>query len=97
VCIVGFVDTELTLASYSDPMIHTENTPEYKNWRKIEIYREAVAEAVYEGGISDRGRNLLARLRDSLNVFETEAEVIESRVLSQKGVGSNYLDVRRLN
>jgi hypothetical protein len=63
-------------------MIHTENTPEYKNSRKIEIYREAVAEAVYEGGISDRERNLLARLHDPLNVSETEAEVIENRVLS---------------
>ena len=69
-------------------MPNTRNTPEYKNSRKIEIYGEAVAEAVYEGGISDRERNLLARLRDSLNVSEAEAEAIEGRVLGDAATAS---------
>ena len=37
----------------------------------------AVAEAQQEGGISDRERSLLNRLRESLDISSTDAESIE--------------------
>lgn len=62
-------------------MPNTKDTPEYKSSRKIEVYQEAVSEAVYDGVISARERNLLIRLRDSLGVSAAEAEAIENRIL----------------
>ena len=61
----------------SAAMPNTKNTPEYATFRKLQVYEAAVAEAQLEGGISDKERALLIRLRDSLGVSESDAEAIE--------------------
>jgi hypothetical protein len=63
-------------------MPNTQNTAEYRNSRKVQMYEEAVAEAHAEGGISVKERNLLARLRDSLDIAEFEAEAIERTIIA---------------
>ncbi len=61
-------------------MPNTKNTPEYTAFRKMQVYEEAVFEAHYDGGISEKERALLVRLRDSLGISESDAESIESEV-----------------
>jgi len=58
-------------------MPNTENTPEYAAFRKLQVYEEAVSEALHEGGISDKERSLLNRLRDTLAISPTDAETLE--------------------
>ena len=58
-------------------MPNTNNTPEYAAFRKMQVYEAAVAEAQLDGGISDKERALLVRLRDSLGVSASDAEAIE--------------------
>ena len=58
-------------------MPNTKNTPEYAMFRKMQVYEEAVAEAHYDGGISDKERSLLIRLRQSLGINESDADAIE--------------------
>jgi hypothetical protein len=58
-------------------MPNTHNTPEYATFRKSQVYEEAVTEARLEGGISQKERALLVRLRDSLGISESDAEAIE--------------------
>lgn len=62
----------------SAAMPNTENTPEYKTFRKMQVYEAAVSEAQAEGGISNKERALLVRLRDSLGISETDAGAIEA-------------------
>jgi len=61
-------------------MPNTKNTPEYASFRKMQVYEEAVAEAHNEGGISQKERALLVRLRDSLGISETDAGAIEGEL-----------------
>jgi len=61
----------------SAAMPNTENTPEYKAHRKMQVYESAVAEALQEGGISPKERALLTRLRDSLGIAPADAEALE--------------------
>jgi len=61
-------------------MPNTENTPEYAAFRKMQVYEEAVSEARFEGGISQKERALLVRLRDSLGISESDADAIESEL-----------------
>lgn len=58
-------------------MPNTENTPEYIAYRKLQVYEAAVAEA-QQGGISEKERALLNRLRDSLGIAPADAASIES-------------------
>jgi len=58
-------------------MPNTQNTPEYAAYRKMQVYEAAVAEAQREGGISDKERSLLNRLRDSLGISPVDAEMLE--------------------
>jgi hypothetical protein len=58
-------------------MPNTQNTPEYAAFRKMQVYEAAVAEAQQEGGISQKERALLNRLRESLGVSTSDAEAIE--------------------
>ena len=67
----------------SAAMPGTRNTPEYTMFRKMQVYEEAVAEAHYEGGISDKERALLVRLRDSLGISESDASAIEADLLER--------------
>jgi len=59
-------------------MPNTQNTPEYAAFRKLQVYESALIEALeFGGGISDKERALLNRLRDSLGVSSTDAEAME--------------------
>jgi len=66
-------------------MPNTQNTPEYVAFRKMQVYEEAVAEAQSEGGISDKERALLVRLRDSLGISAADAELIERELRARSG------------
>jgi hypothetical protein len=61
-------------------MPNTKNTPEYAVFRKLQVYEAALAEALQEGGISDKERSLLIRLRDSLGITESDADAIEGEL-----------------
>lgn len=67
----------------SAAMPNTQNTPEYATFRKMQVYESALAEALQETGISERERALLARLRDSLGISETDADAMEADLLSR--------------
>jgi len=58
-------------------MPNTQNTPAYVAYRKMQVYEAAVAEAQQDGGISNKERALLTRLRDSLGITESDAMAIE--------------------
>lgn len=58
-------------------MPNTVNTPEYAAYRKLQVYEAALAEAMEEGGISNKERALLNRLRDSLQISEADAASLE--------------------
>ncbi len=63
-------------------MPNTQNTPEYAAYRKMQVYEAALAEAQQEGGISDKERSLLNRLRDSLDISLSDAETLERELQS---------------
>ena len=54
------------------------DTPEYRSFRKLQIYGEAVAEARREGVITPPGRLALRRLRESLGLSDAEADGLEA-------------------
>ena len=58
-------------------MPNTQNTPEYAVGRKLQVYEAALTEALPDGVISERERELLNRLRDSLGIVESDADAIE--------------------
>lgn len=64
-------------------MPNTQNTPEYAAFRKMQVYEEAVAEAHFEGGISNKERALLNRLRGSLGISATDAATIERDIAAR--------------
>ena len=59
-------------------MPNTENTPEYLAFRKLRVYESALTDALPDGKISERERDLLNRLRDSLEISVSDAEAIEN-------------------
>jgi hypothetical protein len=59
------------------PRLNSENTPEYAAFRKLQVYEAATSEALHEGGISEKERSLLVRLRDSLGISASDADAIE--------------------
>jgi hypothetical protein len=68
----------------SNAMPNTQNTPEYAAFRKFQVYEAAVAEARQGGGISEKERALLNRLRDTLGISAIDAETLE-RDLQARG------------
>jgi hypothetical protein len=64
-------------------MPNTKNTPEYTSFRKMQVYEEALTEAQFEEGISEKERALLVRLRDSLGISESDADAIENELQSR--------------
>ena len=68
----------------SSAMPNTKNTPEYAAFRKMQVYEAALIEALQDGGISHKEQSLLARLRDSLGISESDAEAIENELQAQK-------------
>lgn len=61
----------------SSAMPNTHNTPEYAAHRKLQVYEAAVAEALQGGGITQKERALLNRLRDTLGIAVVDAEALE--------------------
>ncbi len=64
-------------------MPNTQNTPEYKASRKLQVYEAALSEALQEGGISQKERALLVHLRDSLGISASDTEAIEAELQKQ--------------
>lgn len=58
-------------------MPNTRDTPEYLTFRKMQVYESALTDALPDGEISERERELLNRLRDSLGISVSDAEAIE--------------------
>ena len=58
-------------------MPNTKDTPEYAAFRKWQVFESAVAEALQEGGISEKERTLINHLRDSFGISVSDAEAIE--------------------
>lgn len=63
-------------------MPNTTNAEAHKRTRKAEVYEAAYAEAAEEGGVSDKERALLDRLRDTLELSPDQAFDIEQRVMA---------------
>ena len=61
----------------SKAMPNTQDTPEYVSKRKLQVYESALSEAWFDGGISDKERNLLTHLRESLGISTADADAIE--------------------
>jgi len=61
----------------SAAMPNTRNTPEYTAFRKLQVYEAALAEAL-PGGVSDKERAMLDRLRETLGVSAIDAETLEA-------------------
>ena len=71
----------------SAAMPNTQNTPEYANYRKMQVYESAVAEAQADGGISEKERKLLNHLRDSLGISSADAEALERELQPGQATG----------
>ena len=71
----------------SNAMPNTQNTPEYAAHRKLQVYESAIAEALQGGGISDKERALLNRLRDTLGIAKADADALE-RDLQREAVAT---------
>ncbi len=67
-------------------MPNTHDTPEYAANRKMQVYEAALTEALPDGNISERERELLNRLRDSLGISTADADAIEHEL--QEGLPS---------
>jgi len=44
------------------------------------VYETATSEALHEGGISEKERSLLVRLRDSLGISASDVDAIEAEL-----------------
>jgi hypothetical protein len=71
-------------------MPRTTGTPEYVAFRKLEVYKAAVESAHETGGISERERASLDRLRAKLSIAEVDARSIEADV-TRSGRGSEVV------
>jgi hypothetical protein len=57
-----------------------QDTPEYRAYRQLQIYGEALAEARSGGPITPVGRLALEKLRESLGLDKEEADELESKL-----------------
>lgn len=67
-------------------MPNTENTPQYKAFRKMQVYEAAVVDAMSENGISTKERALLGHLRESLGISTADAEAIERELAGDQPI-----------
>jgi len=61
-------------------MRNVQNTPEYLEVRRLEVYRAALEGAFEDGLITDKERSILDRLRDSLGISQVEAVSLEKEL-----------------
>ena len=63
----------------SNRLMHSvQNTPEYLEVRRLEVYRAALEGAVEDGLVTDKERTILDRLRDELGISAGEAVALEN-------------------
>jgi hypothetical protein len=58
-------------------MPRTRDTPEYVAFRKLQVYEAALVDASRDGGITEKERLLLDRLRESLEISPADATALE--------------------
>jgi hypothetical protein len=63
-------------------MPNTQDTPEYAAYRKLQVYEAALQDAL-PGGISDKERALLNRLRETLDIAPPDAAALEQDLRKQ--------------
>jgi hypothetical protein len=68
-------------------MPNTRNTPEYRMFRKLQVYEAALIEALEGGGISPKERALLKHLRDSLGITPADAQALEQELEARAHTG----------
>lgn len=61
-------------------MHSVQNTPEYLDVRRLEVYRAALEGAFEDGLITDKERSILDHLRDSLGIPQVEAVALEKEL-----------------
>jgi hypothetical protein len=76
------------LANQAMPTV--QDTPEYRSYRKLQVYGEAVAEAMSKGPISPVARVVLNRLRAQLELDGAEAEALE-REFGHAGISAGQV------
>jgi hypothetical protein len=69
----------------SAAMPHTRDTPEYVAFRKLQVYEAALMDATRDGGITEKERALLHRLRDALGVDHADAAALERDLADRMG------------
>jgi len=70
----------LALRMTNNLMRSVQNTPEYLEVRRLEVYRAALEGAFEDGLITDKERSILDRLRDSLGISQVEAVALEKEL-----------------
>ena len=71
-------------------MPNTHDTAEYATFRKLQVYEAAVTDAL-PGGVGEKERALLRRLRDSLGISAADAASIERDLDERTGQGRTSL------
>jgi hypothetical protein len=69
-------------------MPNTQDTPEYENFRKLQVYDAALRTALEDGVISDRQRRLLDSLIESMKIDRTLALRLEADLVSERSLGT---------
>ena len=70
----------------SGRVVHVDESPEYRAFRKLQMYAAAVEDSLAHGEIGPSQRSLLDRLRESLEIATADARKIESDLgLRQRG------------
>ncbi len=70
----------LALRMTNSLMRSVQNTPEYLGVRRLVVYRAALEGAVQDGIVTDKERNILDHLRDSLGISHVEAVALEKEL-----------------
>ena len=65
----------------TDRLMHSvQNTPEYLDLRRLEVYRATLEGAVEDALVTDGERRILDNLRDKLGISSTEAVALENEL-----------------
>ncbi len=70
----------LALSITDGLMRNVQNTTEYLDVRRLEVYRAALEGAFEDGLITDKERSILDHLRDSLGISQVEAVALEKEL-----------------
>ena len=84
-CIVFFLAPVHRWAEWlSTALVNPEmQEPEYETYRRFQLYRAAVEEALALGELNDGQKALLNRLRESFHITEEDAMHLEEDLLHQ--------------